>query len=269
MVSSACAACGVCCRSYIVSLCGRDVWQISRRQQLAPQQFIMAVARKTERPDGFHLESGGDSMLLMLDKQGRFGLKRPCVFLVQLAGEYVTCGIYEHRPMVCRTYPFVSRADGVLGMRDKPLCPPAAWDGVDANRWRDTIDRAEFEFDLYGEVMARWNARVEHAPGRRFGLNEYLSYLLNAYDAIAELDAGLGEDGLRAVVHSWRTAPDPAPSLEELRYRPDEYPWADYVFRVHDIIGRFYPDVPRAAVRRFLAMPGTLSGWPPAAVGDG
>ena len=179
-MSSVCPTCGLCCRSYIVTVCGRDVWEISRQQRLAPTQFIMAVPQAKDRADGFRLEAEGQNLQLMLDKQGRFELDRPCIFLVQLAGQHVTCGVYEHRPVVCRAYPFVSLEDGAAGVRTNALCPPEAWVGVEPNRppWRDVVSRSEFEFELYGEVTARWNERVASLPGRRFALDEYCSYLL-------------------------------------------------------------------------------------------
>jgi hypothetical protein len=44
-------------------------------------------------------------------------------------------------------------------------------------------------FDIYYEVVARWNARVTaQPPTAQFELPEYLSYLLNVYDRLAALD---------------------------------------------------------------------------------
>ena len=39
MPHNSCASCGICCRSHIIPLSGYDVWRISTRQHLSPEQF--------------------------------------------------------------------------------------------------------------------------------------------------------------------------------------------------------------------------------------
>jgi Fe-S-cluster containining protein len=198
---SPCATCGACCRSYLVPVCGYDVWRISTRQRLAPEQFVVARANEAVRNDGFVLEPGGPSFSLMLDKQGPLRLKQPCVFLVHLAGGHDRCGIYADRPVVCRAYP-MALWQGRVGQRNQTLCPPGSWSAQDRQQpaWRVALLHQDLQFDLYAAVVARWNARVQAAAeGRRFALTEYLSYVLNVYDRIAALDAAVGEVALEQV----------------------------------------------------------------------
>jgi Fe-S-cluster containining protein len=241
-----CATCNAgCCRRYLVPLCGYDVWLISTRQHLSPEQFAVAYPMEDERTEGFKLEADGPQLALTLDKQGEFRLNGPCVFLLTLGG-HDRCGIYADRPVVCHAYPFVSKGEA-LGFRVRALCPDGAWtDGnlLERRRRRD-VNRAEMQYDIYGEVVARWNARVEAAgPGREFGMTEYYSYLINVYEGLARIDEALGPEGLDSVVMSWRVMP---------REEQPEPLWLGYVDRVRALVDGFYPDVPPLAERpRFV-----------------
>src|SRR6476659_1979688 len=82
-----CATCAACCRSYLVPVCGQDVWRLSRSQRLAPEQFLVAWLQTEPGPDGFLLEPGGRPYGLGLGKRTRFAADQPCVFLMRLSGE--------------------------------------------------------------------------------------------------------------------------------------------------------------------------------------
>lgn len=244
-----CATCGACCRSYIVPVCGQDVWRISQRQRLAPEHFLIPVPQPKPRSDGFRLEPGGWTYALMLDKQGRLKVDQSCVFLVHLVGGHDRCGIYEHRPVVCQAYPMVQAPRGV-SIRDEPLCPPDSWpdDELTKRPWRRVVMRVTMQFDLYAEVVARWNARVDAARSDRiFALDEYLSYLMNLYDRVAELDSKVGEQTLTRVELTWGYVPDLARSSITL----DDLPWPTYFDHFRDIVDGFYPDIPVEARSEF------------------
>src|SRR5690242_11082305 len=100
-----CAACGLCCRSYIVPVCGYDVWRISTAQRLSPEQFLVSYPPADPGLDSFLLAAKEPPQALALDKQGRFARKQPCVFLLRLADGTDRCGIYDHRPVTCQAYP--------------------------------------------------------------------------------------------------------------------------------------------------------------------
>jgi Fe-S-cluster containining protein len=241
-----CAGCpAACCRRYLVPLCGYDVWLISTRQRLRPEQFAVVYPIDDERTEGFRLAADGSQFALSLDKQGQFRLNSACVFLVSLGG-HDRCGIYADRPVVCHAYPFVSKGPA-LAFRARVLCPDGAWSEgslLERRRRRD-VNRAEMQYDIYGEVVARWNARVEAAgPGREFSMVEYYSYLLNVYEGLARIDEALGPDAVESVVMSWRSMP-PAEEPEPA--------WLGYVDRARALVDSFYPDVPPLAERPMLA----------------
>jgi Fe-S-cluster containining protein len=241
-----CATCGRCCRSYVVPVCGHDIWQICRAQRLSPSAFLIAVAQPEPNPEGFRLERDGPTYYLVLDKQRRFAINERCVFLVRLAGGHERCGIYDHRPMVCRTYP-MNLNYPVVSPRPDLLCPPDSWpDEVIARpTWLRNLVRQRMRYDLYSIVVARWNARVaDMPPDFAFHMHDYSSYLLNVYDRLARFDDRLGSARLVEVEASWRRPPQtPAPDagVDDGDDRP---PWLDYVAGVLQVVNGFYPTVP-------------------------
>jgi Fe-S-cluster containining protein len=121
-----CATCGACCRSYLVPVCGYDVWLISRRLHLDPARFVVAWQEEEPSVDGFRTEPDGPLYSLVLDKRRWSRGGSACVFLLRLPGGHDRCGIYEHRPVSCRAYPMVLLR-GAVALGDDPLCPPGAW----------------------------------------------------------------------------------------------------------------------------------------------
>jgi Fe-S-cluster containining protein len=226
----------------LVQVCGYDVWRINRAQRLAPEEFVVAVVQPEVKSDGFRLAAGGPTHGLMLDKQGRLKVNQSCVFLVHLGGEDERCGIYPDRPVVCRAYPMVLAPRGVT-LREKVLCPPNSWPETELSRrpWRRAVRRVMFQFDLYAEVVAHWNARVDAAPpDRAFGLGEYYSFLINVYERVAALDAELDDDALAQVELTWGFVPDP----EHSKIRLEDLLWPEYHARFRAIVEGFYPDIP-------------------------
>jgi Fe-S-cluster containining protein len=232
-----CATCGKCCRSYVVPVCGYDVWWISTRQRLSPEQFVVAYPQKQSVRESFLLEPSGQQLGLALDKRGPFTIDRACIFLVELAGGNARCGIYADRPVVCQVYP-MSLRQGLVSQRPDSLCPPDAWPAVElANpSWRLAAQRLRIRFDVYQEVVARWNGRVGMAePGTSFVLAEFYSYLLNVYDRLAHLDARLGDVERAEIELTWGTVD---------RSVATQPRWVDYFVESRRVMDSFYPDVP-------------------------
>src|SRR5215218_5430339 len=204
----ACATCGTCCRSHLIPVCGYDVWRISMRQHLSPEQFLVAWGQAEPGRDGFRLDAGGKLYGLALDKQGPFEAHQRCVFLLRLADGQDRCGIYADRPAVCRVFPMASWR-GVVYKRADAACPPGSWPPDTQRRalWRESFQQLHMHFDIYHEVVARWNARVESYPGQHFALSEYFSYLLNVYAALDRLATATGPEMLAAVQASWPRVP--------------------------------------------------------------
>jgi Fe-S-cluster containining protein len=233
-----CGTCGLCCRSYLVPVCGLDVWKICVSQRLPPEQFVFAAEQDTPRADGFYLDPASAPFGLALEKRGRLRAKGPCVFLLELRGGHSRCGIYEHRPVVCGAYPMLD-VGGAVEPRSDALCPPDAWSPAALRRpsWSTAMQRRRMHFDIYHLVVARWNAHLPPAGTRDpHRLGDYLAYLLNVYDRLARLADGLGEDRVGAIERFWGTDPGSESGAGA--------GWLNYAAEVREIVNAFYPAVP-------------------------
>jgi len=258
-MSDPCGTCARCCKSYVVTVCGYDVWLICTQLRFSPEQFLVVFPPAEPGLDSFLLESGGPPLGLMLDKQGPLKAKQPCIFLMHFGGGVERCGIYAQRPVVCQAYP-MTLLHGDVQQRDNVLCPPDAWPAAAVRRpaWRAALQRQRMHFDIYRQAVMRWNARVIAAPGRQFSVAEYFSYLLNVYDRLARLDGEMDEDELLRVRDGWgllrRTGASgesrPADgSPRQVRVPAGEFPWVDYLLRVKAMVDGFFPEVESQPLR--------------------
>jgi Fe-S-cluster containining protein len=218
-----CATCGACCRSYIVPVCGYDVWRISTSQRLGPEQFLIPCPQDQPRLDGFLLALDEPAYGLALDKRGRFQPDQACVFLVDLKGGNSRCGIYADRPTVCQAYPMTLRDEETVQFRDA-ICPPGSWPEAAVHRpsWREAIARRTMHYGIYEDVVSRWNARFMDAPpGMELSLFAFYAYLMNVYDRMEALNREVGAERLAVITHSWGRLPqhDSAPHPIWLDYR--------------------------------------------------
>ncbi len=241
-----CATCGICCRSYIVNVSGYDVWLLSSRQQLSHEKFLVAVPQQHPAVDGFFLQADGPTYGLVLDKQGKFGVKRPCVFLVTLGGDNARCGVYAERPIVCQTYPMSIKQLRVV-QRTDALCPPDSWWPSDVAHpvWQGKLHELQMHFDIYAEVVARWNARVTVASAaQHFALADYLNYLINVYDGLHALESIFGPKSMEQLKAEWPNLPKLEEGSATMVIDGDEPAWYVYLTRARAVIDRFYPVLP-------------------------
>ena len=184
--SHPCDTCGDCCRSYLVPLCGHDVWSISRYLHLPPSKFAIAWQEEEPSVDGFRLERDGPLFSLVLDKRSWSRDRSPCIFLMRLPGGRDRCGIYDHRPVSCRAYPMLLVHD-TIRLRDDSLCPPDAWPPDEPTKpgGRVAVEQAHHHFAVYQIVLSVWNQRVRAAETAHT-LEDYYAYLLDAYDRVAD-----------------------------------------------------------------------------------
>ena len=227
----------------MVSLSGYDVWLISTRQNLAPDEFVVPFTEEAGSLDAFLIDRTAPPLGLSLDRTGKPGGEQPCVFLMRLGGGNDRCGIYSERPAVCAAYP-MSMWSGIVFERDDPLCPPGSWpvEQVEMPSWRRAMHLQQMHFDVYCEVVARWNAHVRAEPPTTiFDLQQYYGYLANVYDRLAKMDAQLGEQALAGVQAGWPTLPREALTHDE---KADEPPWFAYLSRARRLIDELYPGLP-------------------------
>ena len=182
--TSPCSTCTEgCCREYLVTVTGLDVYRITRGLGLAPAQFAVVVPIVKPEIEGFRLGAADDRFQLALDKQqGGW-----CVFWMPFGDTAGRCGIYRHRPQVCQTYP-ATMVDGEVARRDDVLCPAGSWgpgSALASEAWRRRAERQFAEYEIDAIVNRRWNASAAVPDGAADAFDAYATWMLGVY---AELD---------------------------------------------------------------------------------
>jgi Fe-S-cluster containining protein len=186
--TSPCSTCTEgCCHEYLVTVTGLDVYRITRGLSLAPAQFTVAVPIVKPGVEGFRLGAADDRFQLALDKQRGAPRAGWCVFWLPFGETAGRCGIYQHRPQVCQTYP-ATMVDGEVARRDDVLCPAGSW-GPESEllgeAWRRRAERQFAEYEIDAIVNRRWNTSGAVPEGTGDALDAYATWMLAVY---AELD---------------------------------------------------------------------------------
>jgi Fe-S-cluster containining protein len=207
----ACRSCeGRCCAAYRVPINGDDVWRIVQGQRLAPAVFVAREPEPHPTAESFLLRPGGGTFTLRLRYQYERRNERPCVFLMRLRDGVQRCGIYPHRPHACQTYPMQRTPDGVAPRADM-MCPPGSWTTVPerVGPWAERMREQDAAWRRYERVVAPWNAAVQRLPAHEgFVLEQYLAYLVAAYDALAARGGQPLNDAALAQIVSASARPD-------------------------------------------------------------
>jgi Fe-S-cluster containining protein len=170
-----CTGCGNCCRDTVVLLTDADVARISAGTGKRPEEFVRFFAKDAVEMDQRH-------PLWVRFDQGRavMGLKwrgSACTFL----RDDNLCGIYEHRPVVCREHPFnVTLSDTGKVERialSRVVHCPHEWDGKSSlGEIRAVVRWNERQSDVYTGKVKAWNRR-RSSPRTRPGFLRYLGLL--------------------------------------------------------------------------------------------
>ncbi len=174
VLSFRCTGCGNCCRGTYICITDED----ARR-----------LAEGTGRPidEVVYFASPGE---IAFDKRHpwwvKFERRRAVMTLPRRRGACTflrddnLCGVYEHRPLVCRAHPFdVTLTDVDRGGVEKITLSrlthcPHEWDGHETRREIGRLERARWrESDAFIEKVAMWNRRRD---GRRTP-REFLRHL--------------------------------------------------------------------------------------------
>jgi Fe-S-cluster containining protein len=189
-VPGPCDACDArCCRVYVVPLTGEDAWRLAQGSGIPLHRLVACAAQPEPSAAGFLLAPEGPTHELVLAAQACHPMA-PCRFLREEGGRG-RCGAYPFRPRACRRFPAV-RAGSEVVSRDGIVCPGGAWPAERMRRlsWRVALGREEREADLYAEVVADWNARVD-AGGAPIGALAWLDHLSETYAFLVRWRAAL------------------------------------------------------------------------------
>lgn len=249
--SRSCPCTGACCHRYLVNLCGYDVWLVATQLRLRPEEFVVAFSHADPQLGGFQLQRGGKSHGLALDKRrwgsrGKASQRGPCIFLTRMTNGIERCGIHAIRPVACRVYPMSMRNDE-LTQRSDALCPAGSWvlSEQQKTEWHRWVNHGRMQFDIYAEVLSRWNARVDAAAETAyFSILNFLAYLLNAYDRIERVVERLDTAEMDEIVATWPRSPRLDDFMSIARSARETPLWLRHLDAVRDIVGSFYPELP-------------------------
>lgn len=172
-----CATCaGRCCRQYRVEVTVADVRTLAAGTGLAPADFVVLAERRDSAHSGFRLEPGGKVFELDLIRARSSGA---CVFLMEIDEGIARCGVYPHRPLVCRNFPATVR-NGAIGVREEVACGPDSWNlaAMDLTTYRRDLTRSEVAWAEHWRVVSAWNARVAADPAVTYAPADLFEFLL-------------------------------------------------------------------------------------------
>jgi len=174
---SGCATCATsrCCLVFDPELTGADLHRLVRGLGLAPSDIAALVPVRADQAEGHAIHFGDDRAWELrlrrtslappaadsvADPAAADLYARRCGFLVGLAPGVDRCGVYAHRPMVCRTFPTDLTALGVMVGNPLAICPPGAWTQARADLagLARLHARARHERRLHAEFLVAWNA---------------------------------------------------------------------------------------------------------------
>lgn len=226
-----CATCeGRCCRQYVVPVTCLDVHDLSRALALAPEQFAALVSDPETETDGIKLQAGGPGLSLVLHRHQHADDRQSCVFLVELPDGTGRCGVYAHRPSVCRTYPTAFH-HGSVAIRPDVMCPKGSWNlaAMDLPSWRLGLLAFEMNHALHRIVVARWNELVDAGHSKHPTAAGFFRFAMGACDELHDLRASYPPGALNRVVHGWGRLPS-----DEAHGVPE---WVGLLHRAAELVG--------------------------------
>jgi Fe-S-cluster containining protein len=156
-----CTRCGDCCRHVRVPLTHADLARLFAHVSTPAHDLVeflsAAEIDMTGEPETqVLLDSGSCHMLLRHARES-------CAFL----DESGSCGVYEARPVACRTYPIVATFGRRGGVRRLRLlrgseCEATRDGRVDVATLRSDTERQADELREYANVVSEWNRLQRH-----------------------------------------------------------------------------------------------------------
>ncbi len=168
-----CEGChGRCCRKFVVFITAHDAARIAKAiPQMETTLFLNPYPAEIDSIyPAFKLKE--EYYFLGLDSKD--GTMKDCKFLVNV-GYTRICGIYENRPMPCRTYPFTTE-DGKLDFVETLVCPKQWWpEGKEREEYINNINQLKKELKEYEKIVGIWNRNF----GEKGSFMEFLNFAFN------------------------------------------------------------------------------------------
>ena len=177
-----------CCYASLVVVTGRDVWRIASTLGTAPWTFLVYFGSPQPTPDSFMLDRSGRFFRLALAKgpSKRKKSPPPCMFLIKTRDGHHRCGLGEHRPQACLTFPLRS-ASGVVSVMPDTGCVCRSWSlgDVDVEEEKAGLKTRFDEYLEYCSLVEAWNQRVMELPDDA-GLDfyQYCDFVMRSYESV-------------------------------------------------------------------------------------
>lgn len=178
-----CLSCGArCCNRFAVCVTGFDVLRLVEGTGKPASDFVCCHEAKL-------VSYRHDPVFFLFNEKGEMNeflltLKRKKTNYCGFSKHSKGCAVYEHRPLVCRSYPFVYDAEKGIKHVKEPVC----W-----RLWRDEeMDKKYFEgiFEKhakelfeYGKIARRWNAERARKGGN---FEDYLKFVIEETHSVSE-----------------------------------------------------------------------------------
>jgi Fe-S-cluster containining protein len=238
----ACPAC-TCCFGMRAEVTGFDVVRLVDALGVDAIALVEASPDPVTTETSFYLDTAGDAFIAVLRRRAD---PFRCSLLVGPLGDGAyRCGVYAHRPLVCRAYPF-ELVDGAIGLRSPVRCPAGAWTaGPEADRaHRPELRLHTLESDVQRWLVRTWNWHVlTAADPATVTFEDHLAWVLGLVRPCADLLAPVTAD--QAAVEGWGRMLDRAVSPLDPRHLgtpappdgdPGLAPWWGVVRRVAQLL---------------------------------
>jgi Fe-S-cluster containining protein len=177
-----CASCGArCCNRFAVCVTGFDILRLAEGTGRPAPDF--AFCHEANLVSYRH-----DPTFFLFDNKGKMKeflltLKRKKTNYCEFSKHSKGCAVYAHRPMVCRSYPFVYDRESDIKYVNAPVCW-RLWreEEVDRTYFSDIMDRHAKELFEYGKIARRWNAERAKKGGT---FEDYLDFIVGESRKVA------------------------------------------------------------------------------------
>ena len=161
-----CVSCHTnCCKEYVIFVNAHDVYRISTKLGLSPENFLEIYGAK-DYDLGIQVQEG---LLDLALKQNN----DTCMFLQEYDDSF-QCTVHNFKPSVCKSYPFQMKNGKLIQMTEK-LCP-VEWNTKEFETMMSThLKKDEYEWKFYDKLVQEWNKQHQ----TKKPLSEFLKFMMN------------------------------------------------------------------------------------------
>lgn len=145
-----CLRCNNCCTSFGVCITIFDVLRISKDTGKKPEEFVALIDdyQPRERAEPA-IKINGELKLLVL----KHNETRTCSFFNGKG-----CSIYDYRPYLCRTYPFILKNGKLADVKNRACIIFWYPKGKERESYIESLENYYKQIDKFKEITEEWNS---------------------------------------------------------------------------------------------------------------